>query len=54
MSVNWTSACDAYAPERRLAVANVLTLPLEHIQDMYDAIVFPVDIENTIENCQRW
>jgi hypothetical protein len=53
MSVNETFACDAYPPERRFAVADVLALPFEHIQDMNDAIVSPVNVENTIENRKR-
>lgn len=54
MSVSGSFAYNACPPERGLTVTNILTLPLEHVQDMNDAVVSPVDIENTIEHRKRW
>jgi hypothetical protein len=54
MSRSGSFACNACPPERSLAVADILTLPLEYVQNMNDAVVSPIDIEDTIEHCKRW
>lgn len=54
MSVSRSFTGNACPPERSLTIADILTLPLENIQDMNDAVVSPVGIENTIEHCKRW
>jgi hypothetical protein len=41
-------------PERRFAIRNILSFPLDHIEDVKDAVLLPVLIQNTIQYGVRW
>ena len=38
-------------PKRCLAIPYVLTLPLDHIQDMQNAVLGPILVKNAIQDC---
>ena len=40
-----------YLPKRGLTIPYVLTFPLDHIQDMQDAVLGPILVKDTIQDC---
>ena len=51
--VFYTGEAD-YPPKRRLTIPYVLTLPLDHIQDMQNAVLGPILVKNAIQDCILW
>jgi hypothetical protein len=53
-SVSFLTGERSCPPEQGLAIADVLTLPLDHIKDMQNTILDPVLIKDTIQDCILW